>query len=97
MTRSGGKAGGRYQKLAITVPAAQAKAIRRAVAEGAAESVSAFLAAAAAEKLEKDAIEGVVAEMKRDFGEPEPDLYREVEAALAAQRRGQRAATRRRP
>ncbi len=95
MTKSTSR-GSRYQKLAITVPAAQASAIRRAVAEGAAESVSAFLAAAAAEKLERGAIEGVVAEMKRDFGDPEPDLYREVEAALAAQRRGRRPARRRR-
>lgn len=77
-------------KLAITVPAAQARAIKRAVAEGSAESISAFLSAAAAEKLEADALGDIVAEMKRDFGEPGPDLYAEVEAAIAGQRRASR-------
>jgi hypothetical protein len=93
-TRTG--RGPRYQKLAITVPAAQARAIKRAVAEGSAESVSAFLSAAVAEKLAQDALDEVVAEMKREFGEPEADLYSEVEAALAAQRKA-RSSHRRRP
>jgi hypothetical protein len=91
----GGRRGPRYQKLAITVPVAQARAIKRAVAEGSAQSVSAFLSATAAEKLEANAIESVVAEMKRDFGPPEPELYREVEAALAAQRAASRSHGRR--
>jgi Arc/MetJ-type ribon-helix-helix transcriptional regulator len=76
-----------HTKLAITLPAEQAEAIREAVAGGAAPSVSAFLSQAAAEKLEQDSLADLIAEMKRELGEPEPDVYAEVEAALAQQRR----------
>jgi Arc/MetJ-type ribon-helix-helix transcriptional regulator len=78
----------RYAKLAITVPAEQAGAIRAAVDDGAAPSVSAFVAAAVREKLEHDSLGALVAEMKREFGEPEAELCAEVEAWLERQRRG---------
>jgi hypothetical protein len=76
-----------HTKLAITVPAEQAEAIREAVAGGAARSVSAFLSQAAAEKLEQDSLAELIAEMKSELGVPEPDVYAEVEAALQQQRR----------
>ena len=57
-------------KIAISLPDEQVAAARRAVAEGRAPSVSAFIAAALADRLEFDDVAGLLADMAAASGAP---------------------------
>ena len=58
------------EKIAITLPASLAKQARRAVREGRAASVSAYVAAALEEKVKLDELEALLAEMLEETGGP---------------------------
>ncbi len=69
-------------KLAITLPDEHVAAAKRAVAEGRAASVSAYIAEALARRSADDELLGMLAEMKAEHGEPTGDDYAWAEQAL---------------
>jgi Arc/MetJ-type ribon-helix-helix transcriptional regulator len=58
------------EKIAISLPASIAKQARRAVREGRAASVSAYVAAALEEKAKLDELEALLDEMLEESGGP---------------------------
>jgi Arc/MetJ-type ribon-helix-helix transcriptional regulator len=59
-------------KIAISLPDAQAEAIRRAVASGAAPSVSGFISEAIARRQREDGLRALLDDLDRELGEPSP-------------------------
>jgi antitoxin ParD1/3/4 len=70
------------RKIAITLPPAQVKAAKRAVAAGRATSVSAYISAALARQARADALAELVAEMRAEDGAPTADDYAWADSAL---------------
>lgn len=73
---------GMTTKIAITLPDEQVEAAKRAVAEGRAPSVSAYIAAALARKTADDELAEMLAEMKAEHGEPTAEDYAWAEQVL---------------
>ncbi|MGH8884347.1 MAG: toxin-antitoxin system antitoxin subunit [Egibacteraceae bacterium] len=69
-------------KIAITLPDKQVQAAKRAVAEGRAPSVSAYIADALARKTADEELAEMLAEMKAEYGEPTPEDYSWAERVL---------------
>ncbi len=62
-------------KIAISLPDELVAAARRAVAEGHAPSVSAYVATALARQVRQDDVVGLVAEMRAEHGAPSAEDY----------------------
>jgi antitoxin ParD1/3/4 len=60
----------RYQKIAISLPVRAAENVRRAVRQGQAPSVSAYIAAAIEEKAGKESLRALLAELLEESGGP---------------------------
>jgi len=60
-------------KIAISLPDALVEQARRAVAEGRADSVSAYVAAALAERGRRDSLVDVLSRMSAELGPPTDD------------------------
>lgn len=69
-------------KIAVSLPDEQVAAARRAVAEGRARSVSAFVSAALSRAMREDELAALVAEMKSESGEPTAEDYAWADRAL---------------
>jgi len=79
MTTGAGKKG----KIAVSMPQEMIEALHRAVDEGRAPSASAFVADAVGEKLSRDDLEALLAEMLEETGgPPTPEEIAEVDALL---------------
>lgn len=70
-------------KIAVSLPDELVIAARQAVSDGRAASVSALVARALREHLERPTLSDVVAEMVADVGEPDADDRAWAAAALA--------------
>ena len=80
-------------KIAITLPPALVARARRAVRAGRADSVSAYVAAAIAEKTKLDELEDMLAEMLLETGGPLTESERRVaDEALGVERHRKRRA-----
>ncbi len=62
-----------YDRLAITIPRRIAQGVRAKAEAGEASSVSAYIAQAVAEKLERDDLRALLAEMAEESGPPTPE------------------------
>ncbi len=80
--KTGGMIASMTVKLAITLPDEQVAAAKRAVAEGRAASVSAYIAEALSRRSADDELLDMLAEMKTEYGEPTADDYAWAEQAL---------------
>lgn len=69
-------------KLAITLPHEQVAAAKRAVREGRASSVSAYVARALKQQAETDALGRLIMEMRVEDGAPTAEDYAWADAAL---------------
>lgn len=75
------------RKIAITLPAAQVDAARRAVAEGRARSVSAYIAAAVDAQTERQGLRAYVDELIAEHGRPSAEDYAWADQQLARDKR----------
>lgn len=76
------------RKVAITLPEEQVVEAKRAVAEGRARSVSAYVAAAIAARVEHDGLRAYVDALIAEHGKPSSEDYAWADAQLdSAQRR----------
>ena len=71
--RDGRYDAGMTTKIAVSLPDEQVAAARRAVAEGRAPSVSAYVASALAEKSDYDDLAALLADMAAEGGPPSDD------------------------
>jgi len=71
--KGGGNQRPAYEKLAITLPRDLAEAARGEVQTGHAPSLSAFIAEAIAEKLERDRLQEVLDQMTAEYGPLPPE------------------------
>ncbi len=62
-----------YDRLAITIPRRLAHGVRAKAAAGEARSISAYIAQAVEEKLERDDLKSLLAEMAEEFGPATPE------------------------
>jgi antitoxin ParD1/3/4 len=62
-------------KIAVSLPDELVAAARRAVAEGRAQSVSAYVASAMARQVREDDLSALVAEMRAEHGAPSAQDY----------------------
>jgi len=69
-------------KIAVSLPDEQVEKARRAVAEGRATSVSAYVAEALARRSADEELVEMLAEMDAEHGVPTPDDYAWAERAL---------------
>ncbi|HEU4615615.1 MAG TPA: hypothetical protein VFS15_26150 [Kofleriaceae bacterium] len=60
----------RYEKIAISLPSRAAEGVRRAVREGKAASVSAYIAEAVEEKRKRETLADLLGEMLDETGGP---------------------------
>lgn len=72
-------------RITVSLPTRQIEAAKRAVAEGRAASVSAYVSEALDEA--HYTLDDVVAEMIEDFGRPSPEAYAWAEAVWADAKR----------
>lgn len=81
----------RYEKIAISLPSRAAESVRRAVRQGRAPSVSAYVAAAVEEKSKKETLADMLAEMlEQSGGAPTPAERRWADKMLGYPPRRQR-------
>jgi Arc/MetJ-type ribon-helix-helix transcriptional regulator len=66
---------GMTTKIAVSLPDELAAAARRAVDDGRAASVSAYVAAALARQVREDDVTALLAEMRAEHGAPSPEDY----------------------
>jgi antitoxin ParD1/3/4 len=66
---------GMTTKIAVSLPDELVAAARRAVAEGRAQSVSAYVASAMARQVREDDLSALVAEMRAEHGAPSAQDY----------------------
>lgn len=66
---------GMTTKIAVSLPDELVAAARRAVQEGRAASVSAYVAAALARQVREDDLAALLAEMRAEHGSPSADDY----------------------
>jgi len=79
----------RYEKIAVSLPLRAAESARRAVKEGRAASVSAYIAAAVEEKSSREDLIAMLDQMLEETGGPAtPAEKRWVEYQLAPKRTG---------
>ena len=69
-------------KIAISLPNELVAAVRRAVDEGRAPSVSAYIAGALARQVREDDLTALVAEMEAELGTPSAEDYAWADRAL---------------
>jgi Arc/MetJ-type ribon-helix-helix transcriptional regulator len=72
-----------YEKVAVSVPTQVLASAREAVSRGDAESLSAYVTAALAEKRERDDLDAVLARMATEDGEPSEQDLAWVQRVLA--------------
>jgi antitoxin ParD1/3/4 len=70
------------EKIAVSLPPELAQAARRAVEEGKAPSVSAYVTRALSAQLRAETLIGLVAEMRAQDGTPSSDDYAWADRAL---------------
>ena len=70
------------RKIAISLPDEQVDAIRRAVSEGKAASVSGFISGAVARAEREDSLAKLLDDLDRELGEPRSDDYAWADKAL---------------
>jgi len=58
------------ERVTVTMPAEHMRAVERAVAAGAARSVSAFVAESVAARLADDSMDALLADVHAEFGQP---------------------------
>jgi Arc/MetJ-type ribon-helix-helix transcriptional regulator len=73
----------KVEKIAVSLPAAQIAAVRRAVRRGRAASVSAYVSQAIARRERDDSLASIVADLIAKHGEPSPEDYAWADRALA--------------
>jgi Arc/MetJ-type ribon-helix-helix transcriptional regulator len=71
-------------KIAVSLPDELVAAARRAVGEGRAPSVSAYVASALARQVRQDDLAALVAEMRAEHGAPSADDYAWADEVLGA-------------
>ncbi len=76
-----------YKKVAVTIPAGELAAARRAVRRGRAASLSAYVSDAVAAYRREDSLRALVDEMIAKHGEPSTEAYAWADRVLAAARR----------
>jgi antitoxin ParD1/3/4 len=81
-------------QIAINLPKEQVAAAERAVNEGRARSVSAYVADALERQTRADALGELIASMRAEGGTPSSQDYAWADAALGVSRRSQSRATR---
>lgn len=69
-------------KIAVSLPEAQVDLAKRAVAEGRARSVSAYISEAMARVEQEDSLVQLLDHLDRELGEPEASTRQEVAADL---------------
>jgi len=69
-------------KIAVSLPDEQVRAAKRAVSQGAAASVSALVSDALADKLQRDSLAAIVADLLADHGSPSEADYAWARGAL---------------
>ncbi len=79
-------------KIAISLPDEQVAAAKRAVAEGRARSVSAYVSAALQDYGEDDVLEVIIRDRIAEYGEPTPEDVAYVEGQIALHEAKQRKA-----
>jgi antitoxin ParD1/3/4 len=77
---------GMTKKIAVSLPDEQVEKARRAVAEGRAASVSAYVAEALARRSADDELVELLAEMDAEHGPPSAEDYAWAERALGLRR-----------
>ncbi len=70
------------QKIAVSLPDEQLDAIRRAVSEGRASSVSGFISGAVARAEQEDSLSRLLDDLDRELGEPSTAEYAWADKAL---------------
>ena len=75
-------------KIAITLPPAQLERVRRAVREGRASSVSAYISRALEEQDREETLAEVLRDMTREHGEPSAEDQAWAQGVLARRARG---------
>lgn len=71
-------------KIAVSLPSEQVAALRAAVREGQAPSVSALVSEAVGDRLERESLKDFVAFLDAEWGPPDQSMLAEVDAAFAA-------------
>jgi antitoxin ParD1/3/4 len=74
----------RIDKIAVSLPEEQIAAARRAVAEGRAASVSAYVSQALAAREREETLSGVVADLITELGRPSSEAYAWADEVLDA-------------
>ncbi len=72
-----------YDRLAITLPRQLARGVRGKLEAGKTRSVSAYIAQAVEEKLERDQLRQLLAEMAEEFGPPTPEEQEWVDSIVS--------------
>jgi hypothetical protein len=81
----------RYQKIAVSLPVRAAETARRAVRQGKAPSVSAYIASAIEEKSKKETLADLLDEMLAETGGPlTPKEIRDVDRIVGPWPKGRR-------
>ncbi|MGI8870449.1 MAG: ribbon-helix-helix domain-containing protein [Mycobacteriales bacterium] len=70
------------RKIAVSLPDDQVDAIRRAVEEGRAASVSGFISEAVARREREDSLSALLDDLDRELGPPAPEDYAWADKAL---------------
>jgi Arc/MetJ-type ribon-helix-helix transcriptional regulator len=91
--RSRPEADSGYARLAITIPKPLSSRLRELVESGGARSISSFVAEAIEEKLERDDLSALLAEMAKEFGPPTPEQKAWADDILAVVAEGQSPST----
>ncbi len=71
-------------KIAVSLPSEQVAALRAAVRDGQAASVSALVSEAVGDRLERESLASFVAFLDAEWGPPDQSILDEVKAALQA-------------
>jgi Arc/MetJ-type ribon-helix-helix transcriptional regulator len=71
-------------KIGVSLPDKTLAIARRAVQEGRADSVSGFIVAAIGRAETQDNLAALIADMKREWGEPSPQDYAWADAQLGS-------------
>ncbi len=82
-----------YDRLAVTIPRGLSRRLRRKAETGEARSISAFVAEAVEEKLERDDLQATLAEMIEKVGPPTPEEKAWVDEIVASVAEGRSPST----